>query len=136
MRRESRNGSCWWRPDPASRRRCARFRSEAGRPLLRPRGTWDELLAVDGIQDAYLDLTVVTDGPDPGLADRARDRFEFLVKIRAEYGRTEVERPSREGRSIVDLYRDYYLADEGVDPPAELVGTLRELVEEVTGAPA
>lgn len=107
-----------------------------GRPLLRPHGTWEEIVAVDGIHEAYLDLAVSTDGPDPGLADRARDRFEFLVKVRAEYGRTEVERPSREGRSIVDLYRDYYLADEGVEPPAELVGTLRELVEEVMGAPA
>ena len=107
-----------------------------GRPLLRPHGTWEEILATDGVQDSYLDLTVMTDGPDPGLADRARDRFEFLVKVRAEYPRAEIERRSREGRSIVDLYRDYYLADEGVEPPAELVGALRELAEEVLGAPA
>ena len=117
----------------------ARVRSvpiREGRPLLRPYGTWKEILATEAVDDSYLDLTVVTDGPDPGLADRARDRFEFLVKVRAEYPRAEVERRSREGRSIVDLYGDYYLIDEGVEPPAELVGTLRELVEEVAGAPA
>ena len=108
----------------------------AGRPLLRPSGTWEEILATEGLEDAYLDLTVVTDGPDPGLADRARDRFEYLVKVRAEYSRVEVEQRSREGRSIADLYCEYYLRTEGVDPPPDLVGALRDLVEEVAGAPA
>ena len=107
-----------------------------GRPLKRPTGTWEEILATEGLDDAYLDLTVLTDGPDPGLADRARDRFEYLVKVRAEYLRAEVERRSREGRSIADLYSEYYQATEGVDPPADLVATLRELDEEVAGAPA
>ena len=107
-----------------------------GRPLMRPSGTWEDILATEGLDDAYLDLTVLTDGPDPGLADRARDRFDYLVKVRAEYARAEVERRSREGRSIADLYGEYYLHAEGVDPPADLVGTLRELVEEVFGATA
>lgn len=107
-----------------------------GRPLMRPSGTWDEILTTGGLRDAYLDLTVLTDGPDPDLADRARDRFEFLVKVRAEYARAEIERRSREGRGVVDLYGEYYLRTEGVDPPTELVATLRELVEEVAGAPA
>ena len=108
----------------------------AGRPLKRPTGTWEEILSTAGLDRAYLDLTVQTDGPDPGLADRARDRFEFLVKVRTDYPRAEVERRSREGRSIVDLYHDYYLTDEGVEPPAELIDALRGLVEEVTSAPA
>ncbi len=107
-----------------------------GRPLMRPSGTWEDILAAEGLDDAYLDLTVLTDGPDPGLADRARDRFDYLVKVRAEYARAEVERRSREGRSIADLYSEYYLHAEGVDPPAELVGALRDLVEEVFGATA
>ena len=102
-----------------------------GRPLLRPSGTWEEILATGGLDDAYLDLTVLTNGPNPGLADRARERFEYLVKVRAEYPRAEVERRSREGRSIVDLYGEYYQRTEGVDPPSDLVGTLRDLVEEV-----
>lgn len=107
-----------------------------GRPLMRPTGTWEEILATEGLDDAYLDLTVLTEGPDPGLADRAREHFPYLVKVRAEYAREEVERPSREGKGLADLYGDYYLRTEGVDPPDELVATFRELVEEVAGAPA
>ena len=108
----------------------------AGRPLMRPTGTWEEILAADDLDDAYLDLTVMTDGPDPGLADRARNRFEYLVKVRAEYERAEVERTSREGRSMTDLYGEYYRSTEGVDPPEGLTAALRELVEEVMGATA
>ena len=103
------------------------------RPLLRPRGTWDELLADHDIEDAYLDLTVVTDGPDPGLADRARDQFPYLVKVRAEYPRSEPDRPSREGRGLVDLYSDFYQQDEGVEAPADLLARLRSLADEVGG---
>ena len=117
----------------------AEVRSEPitrGRPLLRPNGTWEEVLAIDGVDESYLDLTVQTVGPDPGLADRARERFEYLVKVRAEYPRAEMERKSREGRSVVDLYGDYYLRVEGVEPPADLMNTLRELEEEVSGATA
>ncbi len=107
-----------------------------GRTLMRPSGTWEEIVEIEGLDDAYLDLTVLTDGPDPGLADRARDRFRYLVKVRAEYAREEVERRSREGRSIADLYGEFYLRTEGVAPEAELVSTLAELAEEVAGAPA
>ncbi|MYD04163.1 MAG: exonuclease SbcCD subunit D [Acidimicrobiia bacterium] len=104
------------------------------RPLLRPHGTWEEILDLDGLEDAYLDLTVVTDGPDPGLADRARSRFDRVVKIRADYPRTEAERPSREGRGLVDLYQDFYRADEGMDPPDDLVDRFRQLMDEVGSA--
>ena len=107
-----------------------------GRPLLRPNGTWEDIVSTGGVNESYLDLTVQTTGPDPGLADRARERFEYLVKVRAEYPRAEMERKSREGRSIVDLYGDYYLGVEGVEPPTDLMRTLRELVEEVSGTPA
>ena len=107
-----------------------------GRRLLRPEGTWEEIEAMDGLDEAYLDLTVHTAGPDPGLADRARERFPYLVKVRAEYERAEPERRSREGRAIPDLYGDYYLRTEGVEPPEDLLEALRKLLEEEAGAPA
>ncbi len=107
-----------------------------GRRLLRPEGTWEEIEAMDGLDEAYLDLTVHTAGPDPGLADRARERFPYLVKVRAEYERTEPERRSREGRAIPDLYGDYYRRTEGVEPPEELLEALRKRMEEEAGAPA
>ena len=91
---------------------------------------------MDGLDEAYLDLTVCTGGPDPGLADRARERFPYLVKVRAEYERAETERRSREGRAIPDLYGDYYLRTEGVEPPEDLLEALRKLLEEEAGAPA
>ena len=36
---------------------------------------------------AYLDLTVDTAGPDPGLAERAFAEFDYVVKVRADYPR-------------------------------------------------
>ena len=56
--------------------------------------------------------------------------------MRAEYERAEPERRSREGRAIPDLYGDYYLRTEGVEPPEDLLEALRKLMEEEAGAPA
>ncbi len=107
-----------------------------GRRLLRPAGTWEEIEDMEGLDEAFLDLTVHTEGPDPGLADRARERFPYLVKVRAEYPKAESERRSREGRAVSDLYGDYYRRIEGVEPPEELIEALRKLMEEEAGAPA
>ena len=107
-----------------------------GRRLLRPNGDWADIIATEGVHEAYLDLTVQTAGPDPALADRARDEFDFVVKVKAEYPRAEVERPSRDAKTIIELYGDYYLDTEGVEAPEELVGAFRELADEVDHAPA
>lgn len=107
-----------------------------GRRLLRPNGDWADIIATEGVHEAYLDLTVQTAGPDPALADRARDEFDFVVKVKAEYPRAEVERPSRDAKTIIELYGDYYLDTEGVEAPEDLVGAFRELADEVDHAPA
>ena len=109
---------------------------EGGRRLLRPRGEWADLLAVDGIYESYLDLTVETAGPDPGLADRARDEFDFLVKVKAEYPRAEVERSVRQARTLAEQYGEYYLGVEGVDAPPELIEAFSQLQVEVEDATA
>ncbi len=109
---------------------------EGGRRLLRPRGEWSEIVAMDGVHEAYLDLTVETAGPDPTLADRAREEFDHVVKVKAEYPRAESERPAREARTIVELYGDYYLEAEGVEPPESLIAAFRELAEGVDDAAA
>lgn len=117
----------------------ATVRSEplsGGRRLLRPRGEWADIVAIDGVYESYLDLVVDTAGPDPSLADRAREEFDYVVKVRAEYPRAEVQRPSRDARTIVELYGDYYLETEGVDAPDELLSAFTELDEEVDHAPA
>ena len=107
-----------------------------GRRLLRPRGEWAEIISTDGVHESYLDLVVDTAGPDPILADRARDEFEYVVKVRADYPRVDVDRPSRDARTIVELYGDYYRDAEGVEAPDELMTAFRELAEEVDHAPA
>jgi exonuclease SbcD len=112
---------------PASRRSVP---LGAGRRLVRAKGTWQEIIVRDDVHDAYLDLTVETAGPDPGLADRARHEFEHLVKVRAEYPRAETEQASRAGRSLDELYAAYFEEREGVAPPPELLAVFRELMEE------
>ena len=39
----------------------------AGRPLVQASGTWDEIVARDDLDECYLDLTVLAEGPDAGL---------------------------------------------------------------------
>lgn len=109
---------------------------EGGRRLLRPRGEWSDILAMDGVYESYLDLTVETAGPDPGLAERAREEFEYLVKVRAEYPRADVERPARESRTLAEQYADYYETVEGVAAPDSLVDAFRQLEAELHDAPA
>jgi len=102
----------------------------AGRRLVRATGTWHDVLRRDDVHEAYLDLTVETAGPDPGLADRAREEFDYLVKVHADYPRIESSEESRGGRSLDELYALYYEELENVAPDAELMATFRTVREE------
>jgi len=107
----------------------------AGRPLVRATGTWEELGARSDLDDAYLDLTVRMERHDPGLADRAHDRFDLLVKVRADVPRGEAgERRSRGGRDWHELFADYYADERGHDVPDEVATAFREVVDEVLHA--
>ena len=102
----------------------------AGRRLVRAKGEWSELLARDDVRDSYLDLTVATAGPDPGLVDRARDEFDFLVNVRADYPRAETDATLRAGKTLDELYRSYYEETQGVEASEYLVAAFREVMEE------
>lgn len=104
---------------------------DSGRRLLRLKGDWSDLIARDDIYDSYLDLTVQTAGPDPGLVDRAREEFDYLVHVRAEYPRAETEASLRSGKPLDELYGEYYLQTEGVPAPEDLIAAFREVMEEV-----
>jgi len=106
----------------------------AGRPLCQAAGTWADLVARDDLVEAYLDLVVHTDGPDPGLGDRAREEFPWLVKVRAEYESAEAERPSRGGRPLDELYGDYHLAAHDEPAADALLAAFRDVWEEAAGA--
>lgn len=109
---------------------------EVGRPLIRASGTWEELIARDDLREAYLDLSVTTPGPDPGLADTAHETFPFLVKVKAVYPKADsADRRSREGRSLVDLYSDYSLATHGTSADDVTLAELRDILEGVADAP-
>lgn len=107
-----------------------------GRRLVRATGTWEQLNARDDLRESYLDLVVETAGPDPDLAERVHDEFDFVVKVRADYPRAEVTVAQREHRTIEELYADYYTTVEGVAPGDELMAAFREVLEEVGSAPA
>lgn len=102
----------------------------AGRRLLRVKGEWAELIGRDDVYDSYLDITVETAGPDPGLIDRVRGEFEFAVQVRADYPRAETDAGLRAGRPLDELYAEYYLQAEGVAASDELVAGFREVMEE------
>ena len=105
-----------------------------GRSLIRLQGTWDQIVGRGDLGDAYLDITVHTDGPDPGLVDRAREEFGDVVKVRAEYERPVTVRTEVAGRPWKDLYAEYH--EEAHHQPAseELLGLFAEIREEVVDA--
>lgn len=102
----------------------------AGRRLVRAKGDWQTILTRVDVRDSYLDLTVETAGPDPGLVDRARGEFDFLVHVRAEYPRAESDPSARTGKPLDELYGIYYEELEGVPAPPELLAAFRAVMEE------
>jgi exonuclease SbcD len=102
----------------------------AGRRLVRAAGTWADIIGRDEVHEAYLDLTVETAGPDPGLADRAREEFDYVVRVAAEYPRPETDRPERAGRSLEELYAAFVTDQDGVEPDPALLDTFRSVMEE------
>jgi exonuclease SbcD len=111
----------------------------SGRPLVRARGTWDELAArAEELGDAYLDLTVSVGGPDPELGRRAAETFPYLVRVRADRPTAErrTTRAAAERPSDVDLYEEFVRTTTGSDPPAALLDLLRDVLEEAADASA
>ena len=109
-----------------------------GRRLVRVTDDWDGIEArTDELADAFLDLTVRTTATDFTLADRARDAFPFLVKVRA--WRPEGERRERleKGhRRWDELYADYVAGEHGESASEELLTLFRSVLEEADDATA
>lgn len=107
---------------------------DAGRRLIRVEGTWEDIAARDDLDDALLDLTVATGGPDPELMDRARERFQGLVKVRADYERPAVPRVATAGRPWEELYDEFHRSDHGGPASPALLSLFAEIREEVADA--
>jgi exonuclease SbcD len=111
----------------------------SGRPLVRARGTWEELAErAEELGDAYLDLTVSVGGPDPELGRRAAETFPHLVRVRADRPAAErrTTRAAEERPSDVDLYGEFVRTTTGTDPPSALLDLLRDVLEEAADASA
>ncbi len=106
----------------------------SGRRLERVTGTWAEIAGRTDLEDAYLELVVETDGPDPGLADLARDRFPLLVKVKASYERPDHPEAVTADRPLDAMYAEYHLTEHGTEPDDDLMEAFRGLEDEVAGA--
>jgi exonuclease SbcD len=125
--------------EPGIRAKVKSIPLRGGRLLIRATGTWEELLERKDLGDAYVDVAVKLTGPDPDLAERAREAFPFLVKVAPVRDAASIgdERRGRGGRSLDELYVEYYRhAEHGADPPDELVASFRDVLDEVDHAPA
>lgn len=108
---------------------------DTGIPLRREHGTWAELAEREDLREAYLDLTVRTTGPQPGLAELARETFPLLVNVRTDYERTaSAEHLAAGSRSWDEVYADYLRGAHGVEPAPELLAAFREIYDEVLHA--
>lgn len=106
----------------------------SGRRLVQVSGSWDDIAARDDLDDAYLDLSVTTTGPQPGLMDEARERFEHVVKVRAEYERVEVERRGAIGRPLDELYVEYHEKAHSTPASDALMDLFGQISDEVDSA--
>jgi exonuclease SbcD len=111
----------------------------AGRRLRDVRGTLDELRAIKSDPASeWLRVTLVCDGPAPGLADEVREALPGALEVRLEYEREDPERHAAELRRLKprELFERYYANRHGKDPDEAVVKLFDELLEEVSGEAA
>lgn len=110
-----------------------------GRRLVELHGTLDELEAQAADHaDAWLRVTLVCEGPQPGLADRVREILPDALEVRLDYAREDPERRASDLRRLTprQLFERYFREAHGAPPAAEAAKLFDELYEEVTGAAA
>jgi DNA repair protein SbcD/Mre11 len=109
-----------------------------GRRLRTLRGTLDQVIS-EGEQagDAYLRV-VLAEPSRAGLGDLVRDKLPNTLEVmlddahRPRPGSRDGDRPSRIGRSPLELFGDY-LSEENIDDP-RITAMFAELLDEVTAA--
>jgi exonuclease SbcD len=104
----------------------------SARALRKVSGTLEELSSrADEFGDDYLDVSVRTEGPSPGLADAVREVLPHALNVRADYERAEAEALQREGMGLDELYAGFVREARGAEPTAELMAAFNELRAEV-----
>jgi exonuclease SbcD len=109
-----------------------------GRPLRTLRGSLDQVIA-DGEQagDAYLRVVLAEPGR-AGLGDLVREKLPNTLEVmlddahRPRPGARDGDRPSRAGRSPLELFSDY-LDEQKIEDP-RIQAMFADLLDELTGA--
>lgn len=108
-----------------------------GRPLKTLRGTLDQVVAAgQDAGDAYLRV-VLAEPERAGLGDLVRDKLPNTLEVllddahRSRPGRRANNRPSKAGRSPLQLFGDY-LAERNIDDP-RIATMFAELLDEISG---
>lgn len=112
---------------------------KSGKQLIDVRGTLDELSALtEGVEEAWLRVTLVCDGPSPGLGDEVRAILPNALDVRLEYEREDPERRASELRRLTprELFERYFQERHGAAADKRVLDLFDELLEEVTGASA
>jgi DNA repair protein SbcD/Mre11 len=125
--------------DPAIRAAAVPVPITGSRALKTLRGTLEQVVAEgEAAGDAYLRV-VLAEPERAGLGDLVRDKLPNTLEVllddahRRRPGRGDNGRPSRAGRSPVQLFGDY-LADQNIDDP-RIAAMFAELLDEITGSP-
>lgn len=118
---------------PAAHTRTVALR--AGRPLRDVAGTLDELqAAAASLGDAWLRVTVRSDGPIPAVADRVREILPRAVRVIPDHPhRTTTVEPAALLTTLQprEQYAAYHQKIHGTPPSAELLATFAEVHEAV-----
>jgi len=112
-------------------------RLTAGRNLRDMEGRIDEIEAKAAeVGDDYLRVTVITDGPVPGLAERVRACLPNAIYIRTKSSVASETPPSlaRGQAKPQELFQDFYRRQHGSEPSPELLQVFNELYEEAIHA--
>jgi exonuclease SbcD len=105
----------------------------SGRRLVRIEGSLQDLrAAAPGLDDAIVDVGVVTDGPSPGLAEEVREFLPNALYVRALFEREEAGGADRSGLGLHQLYDEYYRRRFGAAPSEELRAAFRELCDQTS----
>ena len=109
-----------------------------GRRLKTLRGTLDQVIAEgEQLPDAYLRVILAEPGR-AGLGDLVRDKVPNALEVQLDDAHrprpgARDSKPSRAGRSPLQLFGDY-LAERDIDDP-RIPAMFAELLDELTGAP-
>jgi exonuclease SbcD len=111
-----------------------------GRPLRTLRGTLDEVIAAgEEAGDAFLRVVLAEPGR-AGLGDLVREKLPNTLEVmlddayRPRPGGGDGDRPSRVGRSPLELFGDY-LGEQNLDDP-RILAMFADLLDEITGGSA